>query len=149
MEAIPVLLTLSGSAHGGAVEEEERVDLMTTGLLYPLKEGWKLTYTETQPDDDATSDITLLIGKGRVLMSRSGDYGTTMVFRKDHRFEGAYQTPYGALSMAVFTTRADVSMAEDHGSVTLEYQLDLQGSFAAMHELRLTYAANTEQVSCS
>ena len=74
MEAIPVLLTLSGSAHGGAVEEEERVDLMTTGLLYPLKEGWKLTYTETQPDDDATSDITLLIGKGRVLMSRSGDY---------------------------------------------------------------------------
>ena len=90
MEAIPVLLTLSGSAHGGAVEEEERVDLMTTGLLYPLKEGWKLTYTETQPDDDATSDITLLIGKGRVLMSRSGDYGTTMVFRKDHRVEGAY-----------------------------------------------------------
>ena len=149
MEAIPVLLTLSGSAHGGAVEEKERVDLMTTGLLYPLKEGWKLTYTETQPDDDATSDITLLIGKGRVLMSRSGDYGTTMVFRKDHRFEGAYQTPYGALSMAVFTTRADVSMAEDHGSVTLEYQLDLQGSFAAMHELRLKYAANTEQASCS
>ena len=40
-------------------------------------------------------------------------------------------------------------MAEDHGSVTLEYQLDLQGSFAAMHELRLTYAANTEQASCS
>ena len=72
MEAIPVLLTLSGSAHGGAVEEEEHVDLMTTGLLYPLKEGWKLTYTETQPDDDATSDITLLIGKGRVLMSRWG-----------------------------------------------------------------------------
>ena len=26
---------------------------------------------------------------------------------------------------------------------------DLQGSFAAMHELRLTYAANTEQASCS
>ena len=47
MEAIPVLMTLSGRAYGGTVEEEEVVDLMTTGLLYPLKEGWKLTYTET------------------------------------------------------------------------------------------------------
>ena len=38
MEAIPVLMTLSGRAYGGTVEEEEVVDLMTTGLLYPLKE---------------------------------------------------------------------------------------------------------------
>ena len=58
MEAISVLLTLSGRAYGGAVEEEEGVDLITTGTLYPLKEGWKLVYTETQPDDNAVSDIT-------------------------------------------------------------------------------------------
>lgn len=148
MEPIPVLMTLSGRAFGGAVGDDETVDLMTTGSLYPLKEGWKLTYTETQPDSSDTSDITLLVGKGRVLMSRSGAYGTTMVFKKDHRFEGAYQTPYGALSMAVFATRVDVNMAPEKGKIILEYQLDMQGSFAAMHELRLTYAANSEQHPC-
>ena len=88
MEAIPVLMTLSGRAYGGTVEEEEVVDLMTTGLLYPLKEGWKLTYTETQPDDNTTSEVTLLMGHDRVLMSRSGEYGSSMVFRKDRRFGG-------------------------------------------------------------
>ena len=104
METIPVLMTLSGRAYGGTVEEEEVVDLMTTGLLYPLKEGWKLTYTETQPDDNTTSEVTLLMGHDRVLMSRSGEYGSSMVFRKDRRFEGSYHTPFGSLSMAVFPT---------------------------------------------
>ncbi len=149
METIPVLMTLSGRAYGGTVEEEEVVDLMTTGLLYPLKEGWKLTYTETQPDDNTTSEVTLLMGHDRVLMSRSGEYGSSMVFRKDRRFEGSYHTPFGSLSMAVFPTRVDVNMTREHGTVVLEYQLDLQGNYAAMHELRLTYAANTEQPPCS
>lgn len=149
MEAISVLLTLSGRAYGGAVEEEEGVDLITTGTLYPLKEGWKLVYTETQPDDNAVSEITLLIGKGRVVMSRSGEFGTSMVFRKDHRFEGAYRTPYGSLSMAVFSTRVDVDMTPERGLVVLNYQLDLQGNFAAMHELRLSYVANQEAGECS
>lgn len=149
MEAIPVLMTLSGRAYGGTVEEEEVVDLMTTGLLYPLKEGWKLTYTETQPDDNTTSEVTLLMRHDRVLMSRSGEYGSSMVFRKDRRFEGSYHTPFGSLSMAVFPTRVDVNMTQEHGTVVLEYQLDLQGNYAAMHELRLTYAANTEQPPCS
>ena len=30
-------MTLSGRAYGGTVEEEEVVDLMTTGLLYPFE----------------------------------------------------------------------------------------------------------------
>lgn len=149
MEAIPVLMTLSGRAFGGAVEEEEAVDLMTTGMLYPLKEGWKLTYTETQPEDNTTTEITLLMGRDRVVMTRSGDYASSMVFRKDRRFEGSYHTPFGSLSMAVFATRVDVNMTREHGTVVLEYQLDLQGNYAAMHELRLTYAANTEQAPCS
>ena len=149
MDAIPVLMTLSGRAYGGAVEDEEAVDLMTTGLLYPLKEGWKLTYTETQPDDNTTTDITLLLGRDRVVMTRTGDYASSMVFRKDRRFEGVYRTPFGSLSMAVFATRVDVNMTREHGTVVLEYQLDLQGNYAAMHELRLTYAANSEPPPCS
>lgn len=35
MEAIPVLMTLSGRAYGGTVEEEEVVDLMTTACCTP------------------------------------------------------------------------------------------------------------------
>lgn len=82
METIPVLMTLSGRAYGGTVEEEEVVDLMTTGLLYPLKEGWKLTYTETQPDDNTTSEVTLLMGHDRVLMSRSGSMAPPWSFAR-------------------------------------------------------------------
>ena len=37
MEAIPVLMITSSALYGGTVEEEEVVDLMTTGLLYPWK----------------------------------------------------------------------------------------------------------------
>lgn len=141
-----VLVTLMGAAKNDVGEAEEPIRLMTTGELKATPSGYMLRYQESQTDDSdgsvMTQDIILLMQPGRVSMNRLGDFGTSMVFVKDRRFEGVYRTPYGDMDMALYATRVDVELSEDRGSVYLEYQLDFAGGFASMHTMRLEYMAS-------
>ena len=120
-------------------DQPESVRLLTTGTLTGAPESWRIDYTETQPDNDA-HDVTLIMEKGVVTMQRLGPFSTSMVFEQGRRFEGSYQTPYGALAMGVYPTHVKYHVDnEATGEVDLTYQLDLQGQFAAMHELRIKF----------
>ncbi len=120
-------------------DQPESVRLLTTGTLTGAPERWRIDYTETQPDNDA-HDVTLTMEKGVVTMQRLGPFSTSMVFEQGRRFEGSYQTPYGALAMGVYPTHVKYHVDEEAmGEVDLTYQLDLQGQFAAMHELRIKF----------
>lgn len=143
-----VLVMLTGSTLDERGIPEEPVKVITTGELKPTPSGgYMLRYQESQEDDTGetlTQEVLLMMQSGRVTMTRLGDFGTTMVFVKDRRFEGSYRTPYGELAMALYATQVSASLYPDHGSVHLEYQLDVQGSFAAMHTLQLEYVAEEQ-----
>ena len=134
---IPVIVTLSSYARGEHGEKEQAIRLMCHGKMRPTTDGCMLRYQEVQQDDTGetvSTDVILNIQQKdgpRVTMTRTGDYGTTMVFVKDRRFEGAYHTPYGDLSLALYAMQVQCKVAEDCGSVHLEYQLDMQGSYSA------------------
>lgn len=144
--SFPVLLSVTGEAQG---QEDAGVHLVTTGILTPLAKGYKLEYQETQPEDGAVQDISLLMDQTRVMMTRKGAFSTSMVFEKGRRFEGMYHTPYGNMDMAIYATRVSCKLTPSQGDIHLQYQLDLQGQFAAMQDLRLHYVENngTETLS--
>ena len=135
-----VLLSVSGWAQNE--DDHERPDavrLLTTGTLTGERDAWRIDYTETQPDNQA-HDVTLTMGGGVVTMQRAGAFSTSMVFEKGRRFEGSYETPYGALDMGVYATQVKYRVDDAaNGEVNLQYQLDLQGQFAAMHELHIRF----------
>lgn len=141
-----VLVTLSGAARNDLGEADEPIKLLTTGEVTTIEGGYLLRYEESQTDESdgsvMTQEILLLIEPNQVTMTRLGDFGTSMVFVKDRRFEGVYRTPYGDMGMALFATRVDVDAAPDHGSIYLEYQLDFQGGYASMHTMQVDYVAS-------
>lgn len=141
----PVLVTLSSMAKPEHGEPELPIRMMCRGKIRATATGYLLRYEEVQPDDETqqplTQDVILNLQPDRVTMTRLGDYGTTMVFVKDRRFEGAYRTPYGDLDMALYALQVQCSLHPDHGSVHLEYQLDMQGSYAAVQVIDLAYQA--------
>lgn len=148
-QMLPVLVTLSSYARGEHGEKETPIKLMCHGKLRPTSEGCMLRYQEVQQDDSGETmvqDVILNIQNGReprVTMNRLGDYGTTMVFVKDRRFEGAYHTPYGDLALALYAMQVQCRLAEDHGSVHLEYQLDMQGSYSAVQCIDVSFCAES------
>ena len=149
MKPIPVLVTLSSYAKGEHGEKEQPIKLMCHGKLKLTADGCLLKYQEIQQDDTGATnaqDVILNIQPKdgpRVTMTRLGDYGTTMVFVKDRRFEGAYHTPYGDLALALYAMQVQCKVAEDHGSVHLEYQLDMQGSYSAVQCIDVSFCAES------
>lgn len=140
MKGKEILISVSGWNREQGSETEEPVRLLTTGTLSGQKDAWRIDYQETEPDSEKSA-VTLTMGKGIVTMQRLGAFSSSLVFQKGHRFEGSYQTPYGALDMGVYPTRVKYQVEEDglNGEVQLQYQLDLQGQFAAMHELQIRF----------
>ena len=149
MKPIPVLVTLSSYAKGEHGEKEQPIKLMCHGKLKLTADGCMLKYQEIQQDDTGATnaqDVILNIQPKdgpRVTMTRLGDYGTTMVFVKDRRFEGAYHTPYGDLALALYAMQVQCKVAADHGSVHLEYQLDMQGSYSAVQCIDVSFCAES------
>ena len=136
--SIPILLSVTGQSQQDG-QQEERIHLVTTGQFCKTEQGFSLRYDETQPDSGETSHITLDMEKGSVTMVRDGSYATSMVFEKGRRFQGNYHTPMGDLEMGIYATRVQYSANEEKGDVSLQYQLDLQGQFVAMHELKVVF----------
>lgn len=142
MKPIPVLVKLVSFAHG---ENEAPIRMMCRGRLKKTSEGYMLRYQETQTDDETgqsmTQDVILSLQPDRVTMTRLGAFGTTMVFVRERRFEGAYHTPYGDLGLALYATQVNCDLQPDRGHVHLEYQLDMQGSYAAVQTIDIEYSA--------
>ena len=151
MKPIPVLVTLSSYAKGEHGEKEQPIKLMCHGKLKPTADGCMLKYQEVQQDDTGATqaqDVILNIQQKdgpRVTMTRMGDYGTTMVFVKDRRFEGAYHTPFGDLALALYAMQVQCKVEEDHGHVHLEYQLDMQGSYSAVQCIDVSFCAESSK----
>lgn len=139
----PVLVTINSYARSGD-ESDAPMRLRCNGQLRPTSSGCMLRYQEVQSDEgtgeSVSQDVILAIQPDRVTMTRLGAYGTTMVFVKDCRFQGAYHTPYGELELALFTTNVTVQTGPDSGSVHLEYQLDMQGNYTVVQVIDVTYA---------
>ena len=148
---IPVLVTLQSYAKGEHGEKEQPVRLMCHGRMRPTTDGCMLRYEEVQQDDTGatvSTDVILNIQQKdgpRVTMTRMGDYGTTMVFVKDRRFEGAYHTPFGDLGLALYAMQVQCKLAEDCGNIHLEYQLDMQGSYSAVQCIDVSFCAESSQ----
>ena len=146
---IPVIVTLQSYARGERGEKEQPIKLMCRGRMRPIGDGCMLRYQEVQQDDTGETlaqDVILNVQntpEPRVTMTRLGDYGTTMVFVKDRRFEGAYHTPYGDLGLALYAMQVQCKVAEDHGHVHLEYQLDMQGSYSAVQCIDVSFCAES------
>lgn len=149
-DLIPVRLTLESFSRDddGAVDAPIRV--MTTGKLKPTSTGFMLRYIESAADEGTgeimSSPVTLTLQPDRVVMNRAGEFGSTMVFVKDTRFQGQYHTPYGDMGLALYTTHVYCKVGRDKGTVRLEYQLDMNGHYAATQTIALDYVA--EHASC-
>ncbi len=124
------------------------IQFMTTGLITkPERERYVIRYRESQKDESTgktmDSDIELDMRKNSVIMTRTGEFTSTMVFSRDKRFEGKYITPFGDMDMAVYTRQLNCALGEESGTVHLKYQLNIQGNYTSTNELHLVYQTDS------
>lgn len=136
MNEIPVLVTIHSCARRDD-DSEEPISLMTAGTLMLDEEKAVVSYQETLDENLPPQTVLVTVKDDTVTMIREGKYATQMVFARGQRYEGIYHTPFGEMDIAVFCTRLSYDLTEEGGEVFLVYQMDMNGQFAAMHQLHL------------
>lgn len=137
MQAIPMLISIHSNARRDEAAEDETLTMLTSGMLELDEARAVISYEETLDEGTPAQHVTVTIEDGAATMSRSGDYATDMVFRTGCRYEGQYHTPYGDMELAVYCTRLRYDISDVGGELLLSYQLDLNGRFAAVHDMEL------------
>ena len=139
---IPVLINLAALASYGGIQDDP-MQIMTTGTLFPQDGFVLLRYQENQEDEETgqvmESEIQLVLRKDQVTMNRMGPFSNTMLFKRNKRFETTFHTPYGDLPMAVYARDVRWEDGKSGGRVHLKYELSMQGSYASTNELHLEY----------
>ena len=136
MNKIPVLVSIHSCAHRDD-DTEEPISLITSGTLMLDEEKAVVIYQETLDESLPSQTVTVTVKDDTVTMQRDGNYATQMVFVRGQRYEDIYQTPFGDMDIAVFCTRLSYDLTEEGGEIFLVYQMDMNGQFAAMHQMHM------------
>lgn len=137
MQTIPVLITIHSSAHRDELSEDESISMLTSGVMELEEDRAVIRYEETLDESLPAQQVTLTVEDDAATMSRDGEYAADMVFRSGCRYEGSYHTPFGDMGLAVYCTKMRYELDADGGEIHLSYQLDLNGAFAAVHDMEL------------
>jgi len=137
MMTIPVLVSLKSCAHRDEAAEDETMSMLTSGQLEVDSARAVVRYEESIDESLPPQQVEILIEDETVTMNRGGAYSTQMVFRLGCRYEGQYHTPYGDMDLALYCTKLGYDIGDDGGTLELSYQLDINGRFAAMHDMEL------------
>lgn len=138
IKGIPILISLDSKTSTDE-QPEETMRMITTGELIEKADETLIRFEETMDESEPPQKIEIAVNGSVITMRRRGAYDVDMVFQKGQRYEGQYKMPFGALDMALYCIRASYTREEEGGEVALQYQLDLSGQYAAMHDLRLHF----------
>ena len=142
-KSTPILISLDAQTNTDG-QPEDTMRLITTGELIEKPNETLIRYEESLDEREPPQKIEITIRDHIITMSRQGTYDSNMVFQKGKRYESLYRTPFGELDMALYCTKATYTHDAESGEISLQYQLDLSGQYAAMHDLRLHYLRKKE-----
>jgi uncharacterized beta-barrel protein YwiB (DUF1934 family) len=135
-KGVPILISLEAQSTADE-RPEDAIRLITTGKLFERDEETVIKYEESLDEKEPPQKIELTVHGEEITMSRQGTLDAKMVFSKGHRYETQYHTPYGDIDMALYCIQAACKRSNDGGELSLRYQLDLGGQYAAMHDMKL------------
>lgn len=127
-----IMLKIVGKQLYGFAEEEEQMEFVTEGTYHDAGDMVILTYDETDVAGIPGCTTSLEIRGGNIRMKRHGEtvpIDTEIQFEKGKRFNGFYDTPYGAVEMEVLTDDVvnNINRIKGIGSLNIDYHISLRG----------------------
>lgn len=141
-----VILTISG-LHYAMMEEEgesEPIEVITPASYY-LKNGKHyVIYDEIVEGFPGTIKNKIrMTGENVLEIMKSGIADTHMIFEKGKIHVSGYETPYGELMIGIFTRELLLKEEENRITVTVDYELDINGEKASDCEIHIEIKAKT------
>ncbi len=117
--------------------ENDQYELTTMGRYIKKGDKYYISYEGSELTGYENTTTTVKIQDGYVSMIRFGKTSTQMIFEKEKKYVGYYETPFGGLSVGVTTNSMTVNMDENGGEVDLDYMVELNNSLPTHNGLYL------------
>lgn len=118
---------------------EDTVELITQGEIYKKRMSDYIIYDETEVSGLEGTTTTLKIDDGKVSIIRLGTTNSHMTFEKGRKNYNIYSTPYGDMSMMIYTQAVDVNYNSDNKptNIYVDYNVEIKGLMASRNILNI------------
>lgn len=138
----PVVLTVRG-CQSYAGQEPEVIELVTEGVMELCRDGWEISYEESELTGLEGVTTTFRVEPDRVILTRSGQLNSHMVFQEGTSHDSLYQMPFGTLMLTVKATRVFYDIVPDGGSIDLVYHITIENAEAGVIDYHLDIRPKT------
>ena len=126
-----IMLRIIGRQIAVDATNEDEIEFVTEGKIYEKNQATYLVYEESEVSGMPGCKTSLKLKGDTIRMKRIGDnvgLDTVIEFQKGCRYEGFYDTPYGAIEMEVLTNDLINNLTpEGKGSIDIDYHISLKG----------------------
>lgn len=124
---IPVMLSIRGK-QAYQDQEPDIIELVTEGTMEYRDDGWDICYEESELTGLAGVTTTFRVERGKIILRRSGQLSSEMVFQQGVSHTSLYQMEFGAFMITVCASRIFAQLGAQGGSIDLIYNIDIENS---------------------
>ena len=102
-------------------------DLRVRGTMERTEDGYLLRYEETDKAGKVTTAARLALAPDCVILTRTGEVTSEMVFEAGEEHTSFYAVPYGTLPVTVKAESVRWKLGEDGGMLAMHYAITIGG----------------------
>ncbi len=121
-EKFPVMISVRGEQYYDGIDPDA-TELMTEGTLERTAEGLRISYQETELTGMEGTRTIFEVGPSRVILRRTGQVNSQMVFEEGRQHTSLYETPFGDLAVDIQTGRLRHNLTERGGIMEIKYSI--------------------------
>ena len=123
-----VMISIKGISN--ANQNEDVVELLTSGWFSRSSDSFWLSYNETETTGFAGHKTTLQVDDKRVIMNRTGATTSQLVVEKGCRHQCNYDTGYGLITVGVSGIDISSTLSDEGGELDFSYSMDINTALA-------------------
>ena len=135
-EKLPILLFIQGQQSFDGTEPDQ-MELVTEGLMELTPEGMILSYQETELTGMEGTTTAFEVRGPQVILTRSGNVNSQMVFEEGRQHTSLYETHFGDLTVDVQTSRLRHSLTERGGLMEIHYSIAVGQTAAGRNRFKI------------
>lgn len=120
-----VIVTISGLQFLGEEEDNESLELITTGNYYKKNGKHYILYDEVMEGFEGVTKNVVKINEGFMDITKKGVTNVHMMFEKNKKNITYYYTPFGSLLIGIDAKNLEVEETEDNINVKVNYNLEV------------------------
>ena len=122
-----VVLSIRGE-QSYAGQEPDVIELVTDGVLEWEGDHWHISYQESELTGLAGVTTTFRVEQGKVILTRTGNLKSQMIFEMGVPHDSLYQMAFGTLMLTVQAKFLYFDIVPDGGTIDLVYSIDIENT---------------------